>query len=145
MASRFAGWPCMTTWLWGSIFSLAAWLIMWAGNSEVNLPPSAKPQRSCAVSPPFVSRTRSRFTSGATCTFLKYLPVPVTRKNLPSSAVQEKPVGISRRTVPSAESAASHPAAGSHCRRCARPSRGRTYSLPCGSSPPSTAPSEYPS
>ena len=43
---------------------------MWAGNSEVKRPPSANPQRSCAVSPPFVSRTRPRFTSGATCTFL---------------------------------------------------------------------------
>ena len=32
---------------------------------------------------------------------LNYLPVPVTRKYLPSSAGQEKPVGISRKTAPS--------------------------------------------
>lgn len=57
----------------GSIFSLAAWPIMWAGNSEVNLPPSAKPQRSCTVSPPFVSRTRPRFTSGGELHVLEIL------------------------------------------------------------------------
>ena len=60
------------------------------------------PQSSCAFAPPSASRTSPRFTSGAYCTFLKYLPVPVTRKNLPSSAGQEKPVGISRTTRPGA-------------------------------------------
>ena len=88
----------MTTWFSGSICKRAAWLIMCAGNSEVNFPPSAKPQRSSAVFPSSMSRTRPRFTSGAYCTFLKYLPVPVTRKYFPSRSGQEKPVGIFRRT-----------------------------------------------
>ena len=91
----------MTTQFCRSIFSRAAWLIMCAGNSDVNFPPSAKPHRSCAVSPPSVRRTRPRLISGAYWTFLKYLPVPVTRKYLPSSSGQEKPVWMVRRTEPS--------------------------------------------
>ena len=33
---------------------------MWAGNSEVNLPPSAKPQRSCAVCQPHKAEVHLR-------------------------------------------------------------------------------------
>ena len=69
---------------------------MCAGNSLVKLPPSVKPHSSSARSPPSLMRTRPRFTSGAYCTFLKYLPVPVTRKYLPSSSGARKPVGILR-------------------------------------------------
>ena len=98
MASRLAGWQCMTTRFWGSTLSRATWLIIWAGNSEVNLPPSSKPQRSSASVPFPASRTRPRFTPGAYWTFLKYLPVPVTRKYLPSNSGASNPVGMVRRT-----------------------------------------------
>ena len=49
MARRLAGWQCMTTRFSGFTRRRATWLIMWAGNSLVNLPPSAKPHRSWAA------------------------------------------------------------------------------------------------
>ena len=89
----------MTTRFLGSTFIRATCDIMCAGNSLVNLPPSVKPQSSSACVPPSVRRTMPRLFAGSYCTFLKYLPVPVTRKYLPSSSGAAKPVGMVRRTA----------------------------------------------
>ena len=99
MASRLAGWQCMTMRLAGSTDRRAAWLIIWAGNSEVNFPPSVKPHSSWAFLPSSVMRMTPRLQAGSYCTFLKYLPVPVTMKYLPSRAGASKPVGMSRMTA----------------------------------------------
>ena len=96
MAIVFAGWQCMTTLCSGSAFSLAIWFMRWVGNSLVGNVLPSKPQSSSSSLPFDATRTIPRFPSGSLVTFLKYLPVPVTRNRRPASSAASKSIGILR-------------------------------------------------
>jgi len=97
IARIFVGCVCMTILFSGSAESLLIWLMRCAGSSLVNFPPSSQPHSRRAVSPSAAILMMPRLFSGSSSTFLKYLPVPVTRKHLPASFSALKPIGISRR------------------------------------------------
>ena len=82
----------------GSTAKRAIWLIKWLGNSLVGTASSSKPHNSSNSWPFSLTRKIPKFSLGASQTFLKYFPEPVTIKYFPANFVASNFIGIFRST-----------------------------------------------